>query len=180
MTETKQADEALSVTDPKAVAEREGRSVSQETNIHEDREQYNDHCESDVVGRAIVGVTDTDDRLLLLVASEREAAILPHETVAPGEDWAAVGRECVEEFAGIDVTLEGLKRVRAMDHVIEDEETVERTVYHVVFSGSVASAKPLDSLCADNPFELGWYDELPSVAGNQSPESVADIQIFLD
>lgn len=102
--------------------------------------------------------------------------MLPHDTVASGEEWATVGREWVEGAAGIDVTINGIERVRRIDHGIEDGDALSMT-YHVVFSGS-ASETTIDGLCADNPFELGWYEELP-VAEDGDSESVADIRLFI-
>lgn len=182
MTDTKQADEgAMSVTDPRAVAEREGLSIIQRTHVHEDREQYHDHCESDVVGRSIAGITDEDGRLLLVVDPEQQYVVLPNATVARGEDWATVGREYVSELAGIDVTLGGIERVRRIEHVIESVGTVEHTVDHVIFGGSVASVKsPHDELCTNNPFELGWYEQLPPIDDTEPPESAADVKSFFD
>lgn len=181
MTETKRSgeanDEPASVTDPVAAADSAGLAIDQRTHVHENREQYQDHCESDAIGRAIVGITDADDQLLLLVSWEEKAAVLPNETVAPGEDWATVGREWVEGVAGIDVTIDGIERVRRVDHEIEGEDSPESTIYHVVFCGSAPSETAIDGLCADNPFELGWHDELP-VAEEESAH-VADVRLFI-
>lgn len=170
--------EPASVTDPVAAADSAGLAIDQRTHVHENREQYQDHCESDAIGRAIVGITDADDQLLLLVSREEKAAMLPNETVAPGEDWATVGREWVEGAAGIDVTIDGIERVRRVDHEIEGEDSPESTIYHVVFGGSVPSEATIDGLCADNPFELGWHDELP-VAEEEESAHVADVRLFI-
>lgn len=166
----------VSVTDPAAVADSEELTIEQRTRVHESRTQYRDHCESNAVGRSIVGVTAPDDRLLLVVSQEKNAAVLPHDTVASGEDWAAVGREWVEGAAGIDVTIDGIERVRRIVHEIEDGDALS-TTYHVVFSGSAAGTT-IDGLCADNPFELGWYEELP-VAEEEDSGPVADIRLFI-
>lgn len=82
-----------------------------------------DHCEADAAGRAIVGVTDADGRVLLAVNPKESHTILPNETVAPDEDWATVGRDRVEGLASIDVTLDGVERVRRVEHVVGDEST---------------------------------------------------------
>lgn len=167
----------MSVTDPVAAADSAGLAIDQRTHVHENREQYHDHCESDAIGRTIVGVTDRDDRLLLVVSREEKAAVLPNETVTPGEDWVTVGREWVEGAAGIDVTIDGIERVRRIDHEIAGEDLPVSTIYHVVFGGSAPSETAIDGMCEDNPFELGWHDELP-VAEEES-DHIADVQLFI-
>ncbi|MFC6962964.1 hypothetical protein ACFQJ8_14470 [Halocatena marina] len=73
MSDTTQADTTdahttyESVTDPEAIANSEGIEIRQRTYTHEDRDHYQNHCEANAIGRAIVGVRNTADRLLLLV-----------------------------------------------------------------------------------------------------------------
>lgn len=161
----------VSVTDPVAAADGVGLGMEQRRRVHGSRAQYQEHYESDAVGRAIVGITDADDRLLLVVNREQSVAMLPNDTVASGEDWATVGREWVEGAAGIEC-------VRRIDHESESEESPVSSVYHVVFSGT-ASETAIDGLCADNPFELGWYDELP-ISEEEGSKHIADVRLFID
>lgn len=58
------------------------------------------------------------------------------------------------------------------------EEAPVSTAYHVVFRGSARSETVIDGLCADNPFELGWYDELPVVP--EESDHIADVRLFLE
>lgn len=168
----------VSVTDPVAAADSAGLAMERRRRVHESRAQYQEHCESDAVGRAIVGITDADDQFLLVVNQKQLVAMLPNDTVASGEDWATVSREWVEGAAGIDVVIVGIERVRRVDHEIEGEESPASTVHHVVFSGT-ASKTAIDGLCADNPFELGWYDELP-ISEDEGSEHIADVRLFID
>jgi hypothetical protein len=165
-----------SITDPEAIADSEGLEISQRTYIHENR----DHCEANAVGRAIVGITDEDGRLLLLVNPAADHAILLHATVAPGEDWATIGRHTVEEMAGISVTLDTVERVRQVDHVLDGDSTPQSTTHHLVFGASVASPEAtLDGPCEDDGWEIGWYDELPVGIDDNGTGALDDIRLFL-
>lgn len=151
------------------------------TLTHEDDEQYEDHCETDAAGRVIVGVTDADGRLLLQVNLDAGYAILPNDTVASDEDWATVGRECVEGSTSIDVTLDSVERVRRVEHVVVDEEMPRSITYQVVFGASVSAAGTVpDGLCEDNPWEFGWYDAIPVDGDDHGAGVLDDIRLFLD
>ena len=39
---------------------------------------------------------------------------------------------------------------------------------------------PLDELSADNPWELGWYDQLPYEVEDPESDPIDDIRLFLD
>lgn len=163
--------------DPEQLFENERTDTERRTYTHENA----DHCEADADGRAIVGVTSEDGRVLLLVNSEEDHTILPNDTVAPGEDWATVGQSWVEKSAGIDITLDDVERVRRVEHVVDGESTPHSVAHHVVFGASVASAGTIpDGLCADDPWELGWYDELPLDTDDDDAGVLADIRLFLD
>lgn len=141
-----------------------------------------DHCEAGTAGRAIVGLTDEAGRVLLAVDRTEKHVILPNAKVAPGEDWAAVGRERVEGLAGVEVTVDGVERVRRVEHVLEDDldSTAGEPTYHVVFGASLASAGQLDDLCADNDWELGWYEALPFPVEDDDRGVLDDLRLFLD
>ncbi|PSP74953.1 hypothetical protein BRC81_17425 [Halobacteriales archaeon QS_1_68_20] len=74
------------LVDDEEVALREG------TVTHEER----DYCESEAAGRAIVGVTDEQGRVLVLFNETADRPALPNEVVDPGDDWASVGRRAVD------------------------------------------------------------------------------------
>ncbi|PSP42765.1 hypothetical protein BRC68_10485 [Halobacteriales archaeon QH_6_64_20] len=76
MTETIPADTAI---EPERLLN-EGRVDTERLTLtHENGDHYRDHCETDAIGRAIVGVTDADDRLLLVVNFENGHATLPNQ-----------------------------------------------------------------------------------------------------
>lgn len=165
-----------SVIDPATLADNEEFDIRQRTYSNGNQ----DHCEADAAGRAIVGVTDEEKRLLLLINPATDHAVLLNDTVAPDEDWAIIAQHRVKEMAGIDVTLDAVLRVRRVDHVIDGESTPRSTTYHVVFSASVASpGATLDGLCDDNAWEIGWYTDLPVEVDNDESGVLDDIELFL-
>lgn len=147
-----------------------------------------DHCEADALGRAIVGVTDADGNVLLVVNHDEEHAILPNGVVDPDEDWETVARRQLTEAAGLDVPLDRVERVRRVEHVVDadadanaaaEPEHPPRTTHHVVFATSVESVQPpLDGLCDDNPWTLGWYDEVPVAVEDDGSGVLDDIELF--
>jgi hypothetical protein len=178
MTRTISADATI---DPERSFEDGHVDTKRLTLTHEDAERYDEHSETDVIGRAIVGVTDVDGRVLLVVHPEERIATLPNDTVAPDEEWATVGRSWVEGAAGVDVTIEDIERVRRVEHAIENRDGVESVTYQIVFGASIPSAGTIpDGLCADNPWELGWYGELPFRMDDAGPGILDDIRLFLD
>ena len=185
------ATEASIDVDPEQLFEDERVESEERTYTH----GTDDHCEADAAGRAVVGVTDADGRVLLAVSPDEEHAILANETVAPGEDWAAVGREHVAGMTGLDVTLDDpacVERVRRVEHVVEaddeggendesDEEPHPHVTHHVVFRASVAGSRPtLDGLCDDNPWELRWCEEVPVEMDDDGSGVLDDVALFLD
>lgn len=173
MTETVQD---IAGIDPEQLFADDAVDAERRTYTHEDA----DYCEATDAGRAIVGVTDDAGRLLLLVNRGEEHAILPNERVDDGEDWAAVARNQVEELAGIDVALDGVERVRRVEHVVEDDGTPPRTTHHVVFGASPAGSTALGDLCEDNDWEIGWHDELPVAAEDDDAGVLDDVRLFLE
>jgi hypothetical protein len=178
MTETISAD---TIIDPERLFNNDSIDTEERTHTHENEEHYRNRCEAGTVGRTIVGITDADGRLLLLTDPEEGHALLPNDTVSGDESWTTIGREWVEGAAGIDVTIEHIERVRRVEHAIENRDGVESVTYQIVFSASIPSAGTIpDGLCADNPWELGWYGELPFRMDDAGPGILDDIRLFLD
>lgn len=140
---------------------------------HEDA----DHCEDDAAGRAIVGVTAPDGRVLVVTNPDEEHAILPNEVVEPGDDWADAARDRVAAMAGIDVTLTDVELARRVDHAVDGE--VVGTTHHVLFAASAPSDEIPDGLCDDNDWELGWYDAVPYENEGEDGGATDDIRQFL-
>lgn len=178
MTETIPTDTAI---EPERLLN-EGRVDTERLTLtHENGDHYRDHCETDAIGRAIVGVTDADDRLLLVVDFENGHATLPNDTVTPDEGWVTVGRDWVEGAAGIDPAIDDVERVRRVEHLVEGESTPRSTTYQVVFGASIPATGTIpDRLCADNPFELGWCDAVPVAMDDAGAGVLDDIRLFLD
>jgi ADP-ribose pyrophosphatase YjhB (NUDIX family) len=136
-----------------------------------------DHCESDALGRAIVGLTTPDGRVLLVTNPDEEHAILPNAVVEPGEDWAEAAREHLQGAAGIGAELAGVELVRRVEHVV-DADPVD-TTHHVLFAASAPDDRIPDGLCADNDWELGWYDTVPYANDGEDGGAAADVRRFL-
>ena len=164
------------VTDPAALGERQEIPFERRTYEHDDPE----HCETEAVGRAIVGLCNSNGEVLVIAHPEEGQAVLPNKTVETNEDWKTIGRERTEAMAGIDVTLTDIRLVREVNHRIDGERR-SRT-HHVVFGASpVDSDASLDGLCDDNPWELRWIDTVPDWLPDDDPQGAhADIRLFLE
>jgi hypothetical protein len=169
-------DDEWTVTDPAAVAERRGVAFERRTYEHENVE----HCETDAAGRAIIGVTDLDGRVLIVAQFQEEHAVLPNETVDPDGDWAAVGRERIEGMVGVEVTLNDVRLVREVEHHIDGE--LRSRTYHVVFGAALTTpSASLDGLCDDTPWDLRWIDAVPDWLPADDPHGAqSDMQLFVE
>lgn len=161
--------------EPAALYERDAVATEQRTYTHEDP----DHCEADAAGRAIVGLTDDDGRLLVVVEPDGAHVVLPNEVVAPGDDWAAAARERVVGMADIDVTLDGVALVRRVEHVLGDETEPRSTTHHVLFEASPAGGD-VGGLCDTNDWELRWWTGVPPAFSADDSPAVDDIRWFLE
>lgn len=170
------------LTDPVAYAERTGIGLQHRRFNHD----TTDYPEAGSAGLAIVGVTDDTGALLLLVHPRDDHVVLPHAPVAYDGDWAATAREHVDELTGIRIALDVVTRVRRVDHLVSGETDPKETTHHVVFGGSVAEPDPpTPTLCSDNEWQIGWYEEPPvdlAAAPDAEGEDTAynDVRLFLD
>lgn len=160
------ADPTDHLTDPDAIAERDGVCATSETVTHADR----DHRASDLEGRAVVGVTNDANELLVLIADELGVALLPHGDVEPGGDWTQAAREGVAGQTGIDVSLESVAAVRTVDHVVDGTSTAttHRVVYGASPVGGEIRACKRSAEAGSDAFRAAWIDDLP--AGIEAPE----------
>lgn len=165
------------LADPDPIAEREDVHTSSETVIHERR----DHAGTDVDGHAIVGVTNDEGKLLVLIEAGRGIAILPHGTVEAGDDWATVARQGVEGLTGVSVAIDATVAVRRVTHVVDGSE--HTTTHRVVFSGSADGGEIRECKrsadAGDDGWEARWVEALPD--GVSPPEGGAgnDLEVFL-
>jgi hypothetical protein len=174
------------IPDPDALTTRDGVDVSESTYPHEDF----DHCEADSDGRVVVGVTTDAGEVLLQVHESEDHVLVPNEVVADG-DWDGAARRAAEQF-GVPVELDGVERVRVVDHVevderpedhsdVPDDAPVVETTHHVVVGASVATADVPEPSADDDEWTVGWYDELPvDVPDDASGDSLDDIRTFLE
>lgn len=177
--ETTAARDAIaSLTDPETYRDRDDVEYVEDTMDHADE----DHCGSDVDGRAIVGVTTDDGALLVLEHDEDGVSLLPNEPVEPGGDWAIAARRVLGEKLGVDVKLDGVELVRKCDHRVDGHDGVQRTGHHVVFRASPTEStngdpEEPDDLCE---FTLTWTDELPENDVETDSPIEDDLRLFLD
>jgi len=179
-----------SLSDPAALAEREDVEAAATTFEHEEA----DHCEAGAGGRAIVGVTNEHGEVLLWV-HENGHAILPNVVVDGGGDWARAAREDVADRMGLPLDIDGVERVREVDHVLatagdevadaDGEPEHLDTTQHVVFAASPARSAderdvPEVDTC-DDVWSAGWYDDLPTEPELDRDSSVvADVHLFTE
>ncbi|WP_440008568.1 NUDIX hydrolase [Halomicrococcus sp. SG-WS-1] len=166
-----------SLTDPARLADEDDVDHCTSEFPHESE----DHCEAGVAGRAIVGVVNDADELLLRVHDEEEMLVLPNATVHQGDDWVAGAERAVAEKTGLDVDVEGVERVRRAEHVVDGEETPFQTTTHVVFRAAPAgdATEVGDPDDADD-WSVDWFDALPEGFGACGGPAVDDARLFLE
>jgi len=171
------ASESASIAsiDPATRAERSGVDDTEATYTHEER----DHCEAGAAGRVVVGVTDGDGALLYCVRERGDHAILPNGIVDTDDAWAEAAREAVETL-GVALELEGVERVRRVEHVHEDGTHLD-TTHHVVFRASHPGEERDDpSIACDDEWTATWADELPVDLDRGEDGVFADIRLFAE
>lgn len=163
-----------SLTAPAALRTRDGIDYGEETRTHEDRER----CNVDSDGRAVVGVTNDDGELLTVLHDDASIALLPHETVDPGADWAVAARAGVEGQTGVAVALDSVEAVRVVSHVVDGEAEPHATTHRVVFGGSPVGgsiqACKRDAATGSDGWRAAWVERIPE----GSP--AADFRHFAD
>ncbi|WP_158055293.1 hypothetical protein [Halorussus halophilus] len=160
--------------DPETLRGREDVEFTEATRVHDDE----DHCSVDIEGKAVVGVTDDEGKLLLIVDDEREFATPPGGNVESGDDWAAVGKERTEHLFELPIELDGPRRVRKVEHVTEGDNDPHATSYEVVFEASPV-ANP-DGATDGCDWRAEWVESFPEVAGNDGGPAEADARLFVD
>lgn len=169
--DTDETDGMPSVTDPAALTARDDVPTEQRRDEHDDA----DHCEAGTAGRAVVGATDADGRLLVAAHPETGRAVLPNDTVEQGDDWAAVAHDCIEGMTGATAALGRPVFVRELRRVA-DGGTIG-TTHHVVFGCRLADDRVVDGLCETNPWTLRWVEAVPD--GVDDGDARADIERLL-
>lgn len=158
--------------DPTALADREGIDYCEHTFVHEDA----DFCERDYAGRAIVGVTNDADELLLRIHQESGAGFLPNVKIASGEDYVAEAVRAVSEQTGLDVEIEGIERCRLAEHQVEGEESPVGATTHVVLSAAPVSDD--DPHADTDGVTAEWRDTVPDANGDFPADN--DLRLFVE
>jgi uncharacterized protein YunC (DUF1805 family) len=170
-----------SLADPEDLREDEEVRFTDEEAIHDDR----DHCNVDIEGRAVVGVTNDAGEVLLAVHKEEGVAMLPHGAVESGDDWVAVARRKAGITTDLDFVIDRVEVVREIDHFAEGEDEPHATTYGVVFHASFVGDP--ESTSAENPshpdnehWDADWFGAVPE----NIPEGFGlvedDIRLFVD
>jgi hypothetical protein len=170
-----------SFSDPEDLRDREAVRFTHEEAVHDDR----DHCNVDIEGRAVVGVTNDAGEVLLAVHKEEGVAMLPHGAVESGDDWVAVARRKGEITTDLDFEIGGVEVVREIDHFAEGEDEPHATTYGVVFHASFVGDP--ESTSAENPshpdnehWDADWFGAVPENTPEGSGLVEDDIRLFVD
>lgn len=132
-------------------------------------------------GMAVVGVTNDDGKVLLLVHDDEPLALLPHGPVEPGEDWAAAASRAVEEKTGVAVEIDGPELVKRKYFSPEGDDDRQTTAYQVFLHATPIADETAagSSAKADQgDWTAGWFDEVPVDADHEEVED--DIRLFVD
>ena len=138
-----------------------------------------DHFDAyaDAAGRAIVGVTDDDGRLLVMEHPELPVPGLNTTVVESGADFVATAREGVALGTGLDVAVEDVLRVRHQRPRHPDDRETE--AYEVVFAATPTGDGEIDP-DAGHDWTATWRDpaavDLPDEEDN---EVLSDLRLFL-
>ena len=160
--------------DPEEVARRKGVEYSEREHTYEDES----HCEASADGRAVVGITNDEGEVLVLV--HPEGVSLPNATLDSGDTWRGAVRDSTEDTLGTAVTVGDPIRVRRVEHRTEGDEHPHNVTHHVVFEGSLAPDAADPSVPADSPWRAEWYGDLPPAADDEDTGALADLRMFVD
>jgi hypothetical protein len=143
-------------------------------------EEHLERYES-VEGLAVVAVTDADGRLLLERPEEAPVWLLPHSTVTAVQTYDDVAVTAMRLHTGLDVSLDGVFRVRTVDVHLEDDPSRETRTHEVVFAASMVDPEQTvdeDALAEHGIDEVDWFAEppadLPDGDGREDVEALLD------
>jgi hypothetical protein len=133
-----------------------------------------------VEGLAVIAVTDDDDRLLLERPEEAPVWLLPHSTVTAVQTFDDVAVTAMRLHTGLNVTLDGVFRVRTVDVHLEGDPSRETRTHEVVFGASLADPDQRvdeDALGEHGIDEVEWFAEPP--ADLPDGDGAADVETLL-
>ena len=167
-----------SLTDPESLIDRDGVDFREEASVEH---QHHFELYEPIEGMVVVGVTDDEGQVLLMVHSEEPGVVLPYAPVESGEDWVAVARRKIEEAGGFDVEIDGVERVRRKYFSPEGDDERRTMGYDVVVRASPSTDETFGestNVDEEGDWSLEWFDEIPEDAAGGVV--LDDIQLFLD
>lgn len=168
------------ITDPTSYRDHSGVEPRDERNDHDGPE----HCGTGTEGRAIVDIRDEDGEHLLLVHDEVGVAIMPNETVEPGEDWATVAREAAAGYTGVEIELEAILSVGTVEHTVPEQDDPQMTTARAVFRGSPVGGEVDECKRAadkgSDEWRVEWCSELPDGISAPDGGPKRDLELVLE
>ncbi|MFC6731918.1 MULTISPECIES: NUDIX domain-containing protein [unclassified Haladaptatus] len=134
-----------------------------------------------IQGMVIVGITNDEGEVLLLIHREGPHMTLPYDSVESGEDWVAVATRRVEELTDCAVVIDGVARVRKKHYAPEGDGSRQTVGYDVVMRASslagetITEATQVDEAGA---WDLRWISSVPDDAAGGAV--LDDIQLFFE
>ena len=167
-----------SLTDPESLVDRDNVDFREEASVEH---QHHFELYEPIEGMVIVGVTDDDGRVLLMVHREEPGAVLPYAPVESGEDWVGVARRKIEEAAGFDVEIDGVELVRRKYFSPEGDDECQTMGYDVIVRATPSTDETFEestSVGEEGDWSLKWFDEISEDAAGGAV--LDDIRLFLD
>ncbi|WP_276302342.1 NUDIX domain-containing protein [Halorussus lipolyticus] len=170
-----------SLADPEDLRDDDSVRFTHEEAAHDDRT----HCNTDIAGRAVVGVTNDAGEVLLAVHEAESVAMLPHGEVESGDDWVAVARRKVELTTELPFEIDGVAVVREIDHFVGNDDEPHATTYGVVFRASL-TGDPDEAVLADpghpdnDHWDAGWFGSVPDNLPPGAGLVADDVRLFVD
>lgn len=162
--------------DPTDLAAREGVEEATQSFVHDGE----DYCEASSAGRAIVGVTNDRDEVLLVVAENRQTAVLPSPKVERNGDWVSAARGELKEVADIDVRITGVERVRHAEQILDGGGDPVDVTTHLVLAAEPVAADPDPAAPAGESWTVEWHENFPEDLLDAERPSGDDVALFLN
>lgn len=164
--------------DLESLIEREDVPFDEQPEVVEHRHHFDVY--EPIAGMAVVGVTNREGAVLLMVRDDEPVAILPHGPVEPGEDWTTAASRAVEERTGVAIEIDSVERVKRKYFAPEGDDDRRTTAYQVFLRASPATDAAIANGRDDSDerdWNVGWFEEVPV---DTNEEVVDDIRSFVD
>lgn len=170
----------MTALDPATLLDREDVPVREAPEVVE--HQHHFELYEPIEGMVVVGATNDDGEVLLLVDADEQIALLPHGPVEPGEDWATAATRAVEEKTGVAAEIGGPELVKRKHFAPEGDDDRRTTAYQVFLHASSVADGVAAGTVSDpdrDDWTVDWFDEVP-VDADASNELVEDVRLFVD